>query len=409
MMTRSKIFYGWWIVLACFLISFYVGSVVFFGLTAFVEPFINEFGWSYTQVSLASSLRGLEMGLFAPFVGFLVDRFGSRKLILFGTIIIGLALILLSRTQTLAMLYGAYILLALGAGGCTSVVLIVAVANWFDRKVGTALGVMASGTGASGLAVPVIVRLIDVYEWRMTLIILGLGMWALAIPIAFVIRNSPEAYGFFPDGDIPKPPLSFKAEDKEKANSPDFKAILKNETFVCLSLIEAFRMMAVSAVVFHVMPYLGSVGLSRTTAGFVAAGIPLCSIIGRFGFGWLGDVFQKRYVMAITFCLMATGMLAFSSIHIYWVILPFLLLFAPGFGGSMVLRGALLREYFGRKSLGKMLGIIMGSAAMGGVIGPTLAGYIFDTTGSYRPVWFIYCGTLMVAFFLIFRFKPFKG
>jgi len=81
-------------------------------------------------------------------------------------------------------------------------------------------------------------------------------------------------------------------------------------------------MMALSAVVFHVMPYLGSVGLSRTTAGFVAAGIPLCSIIGRFGFGWLGDVFQKKYVMAMTFCLMAAGMLAFSSIHIYWMIIP---------------------------------------------------------------------------------------
>ena len=408
MMIRTGIFYGWWIILACFMIGLYVGSVLFYGFTAFVEPFITEFGWSYTRISFASSLLGLEMGLFAPFIGFLVDRFGSRKLILSGTIIIGLGLLLLSRTQTLAMFYGAIILLALGAGGCTSVVLMVVVANWFDRNVGKALGLMASGIGASGLVVPLIVRLIDGYGWRMTLVILGLGMWALGIPLSLVIRNSPEPYGYMPDGDIPKQPFSPKADGKEEDAPFDFKAVLKNDTFLCLVLVEMLRMMAVAAVTFHVMPYLGSVGLSRTTAGFVAAAIPLCSIIGRFGFGWFGDVFQKKYVMAATFCLMAAGMLAFSSIHIYWVILPFLLLFAPGFGGSMVIRGALLREYFGRTSLGKMLGMTMGTAAIGGVIGTTLAGYIYDTTGSYRPAWFIFCGTLTFAFFLVFKFKPYK-
>ena len=131
----NRIFYGWWIVLAGFMISLYVGSVVFFGLTAFVEPIIHEFGWSYTQVSFASSLRGLEMGLFAPLVGFLVDRFGSRKLVFLGIIVIGLGLILLSRTQSLFMFYGAYVLIAFGAGGCTSVVLMVAIANWFNRNI----------------------------------------------------------------------------------------------------------------------------------------------------------------------------------------------------------------------------------------------------------------------------------
>ena len=78
-MTKG-IFYGWWIVLAGFLIGLYVGSVVFFGFTAFVEPLKREFGWTYTQISLAASLRGLEMGIFAPLVGFLADRFGSRRL-----------------------------------------------------------------------------------------------------------------------------------------------------------------------------------------------------------------------------------------------------------------------------------------------------------------------------------------
>jgi len=404
----NRIFYGWWIVAAGFLISLYVGSVVFFGLTAFVEPIIHEFGWSYTQVSLATSLRGLEMGLFAPFVGFLVDRFGSRKLILLGSIVIGIGLILLSRTQSLVMFYGAYILIAFGAGGCTSVVLMVAIANWFNRNIGKALGVMASGFGASGLMVPLIVWMIDAYGWRTALVLLGIGMWVLGIPLSAVIRNSPEPYGYAPDGDRPELPDASSPIPRSESTPFSFRAFARDRAFICLNLIEAVRMMAVTAAVLHMMPYLGTLGMSRPAAGLVAALTPLCSNIGRFGFGWLGDIFPKRHALAATFAFMAAGMLAFCGVQNIWLMALFLLLFPPGFGGTMVLRGAILREFFGRKTLGKLLGIVMGSAAVGGVIGPTLAGWVYDTTGSYRQIWLIYFGMLTAAFFLSLRFRPVK-
>lgn len=144
-----NLFYGWWIVVACFTISLYVGGVIFFGFTAFFQPIQDELGWSYTQISLGSSLRGLEMGVFAPFVGLIVSRYGPRRLLLAGMITLGIALVLLSRVQSLPGFYGAFILIAFGAGGCTSVVTMTAVANWFHRKVGIALGIMASGFGAS--------------------------------------------------------------------------------------------------------------------------------------------------------------------------------------------------------------------------------------------------------------------
>ena len=151
----KQIYYGWWIVLASFMVAFYVAGSVFYGFTAFIEPLAIEFGWSYTRISLAASLRGLEMGLFAPFVGILVDRFGSRKLMFSGVLVLGFAIILLGFTQSLAMFYGAFILIAFGAGGCTSVVTMTAVANWFDKNVGKAMGVTTSGFGTSGLIIPV--------------------------------------------------------------------------------------------------------------------------------------------------------------------------------------------------------------------------------------------------------------
>jgi len=400
----KKIFYGWWIVLACFIIGLYVAGITFYGFTAFFEPLIKEFGWSYTQVSFAASLRGLEMGVFAPLIGLVVDRLGSRKVIFLGVITVALGLFLLSLTRSLAMFYAAFLLLAFGAGGCTSVVSMAVVANWFDKNVGKALGVMASGFGASGLMVPVIVWLMEAYQWRTTLVILGLGTLVLGVPLSFVIRNKPEQYGYFPDGRLPSERILHE-ERRPPKDSVAFRDVLRNRSFLFLNLTEAIRMMAVSTVTTHVMPYFSSVGIPRSKAGLVAGAIPLFSIIGRLALGWLGDVFQKRHVMALAFALMGVGLLAFCYVQIEWVILLFLLLFPPSFGGTMVLRGSILREYFGRDSLGKMLGMVMGSASIGGIIGPTLAGWVFDSWGSYHLIWIAFSGFTGLAIMLVLKMK----
>ncbi|MBA7624214.1 L-lactate transporter [subsurface metagenome] len=400
----KKLFYGWWIVLACFFIGLYVGGAVFYGFTAFFEPIRKEFGWTYTQISFAASLRGMEMGLFAPLVGFLADRFGSRKLILWGTITVGFGLILLSFTQSLAMFYGCFLIIAFGAGGCAVVVTMTVVANWFHKKVGVALGVMMSGVGASGLILPIIVRLIDVSGWRTTFIILGLGMWILGIPLSFVIRNRPEQYGYLPDGEESSD-LIPKIEIQSKGVEIGLREALRNRSYWYINLVELVRMMAVIAVITHVMPYLSSVGIPRTTGGLVAGAIPLFSIIGRFGFGWLGDVIDKRYVMAMSFCLTSLGLLVFCYVQVIWFAFVFLLLFSPGYGGAMVLRAAILREYFGRDSFGKIIGVTMGCSAIGGIIGPTLAGWVFDTLGSYHLIWLVFSGLIGLMILLILRIR----
>jgi MFS family permease len=400
----KKIFYGWWIVLACFIIGLYVAGITFYGFTAFFEPLIKEFGWSYTQISFAASLRGMEMGLFAPLIGFLVDRLGSRKVMLSGVITVCLGLFLLSFTRSLLMFYGAFLLLAFGSGGCTSVVTMSVVANWFDKNVGKAMGVMASGFGASGLIIPIIVWLIEAYNWRPTLMILGLGALVVGIPLSFVIRNKPEQYGYIPDGKLtPEPSLQKKIRPPQ--NGLSFREVLKNRAFLLLNFTEAIRMMAVSTVITHIMPYLSSVGMSRSKAGLVAAAIPLFSIIGRLFLGWLGDIIEKRYVLALAFGLMGAGLLVFCYVRVEWVIFPFLLLFPPSFGGTMVLRGAILREYFGTGSFGKMLGIVMGTASIGGIIGPTLAGWVFDSVGSYHFIWIAFSGCTVLAILLVLRIK----
>ena len=377
---------------------------MFFGFTAFFEPIKDEFGWSYTQISFAASLRGLEMGILAPIIGFFLDRFGPRKLSLVGVITVGLGLVLLSSTHSLAMFYAAFLLIALGAGGCATLVLMTSVAHWFHKKVGVALGVMMSGFGASGLMVPLIVRLIELYDWRITLMVLGMGMWALGIPLSFVIRGEPEQYGHLPDGRLSGQAMPTVAPKAEGAGL-GFKEALMERSFLYLSLSEAIRLMILLAVITHVMPYLSDVGVPRHNAGLVAAAIPIFSIIGRFGFGWMADRFDKRYVLALTFCFMGLGILFFCYMQERWVIFPFLLLFSPGFGGGSIMRGAILREYFGRGAFGKLLGIVMGSGAVGGIIGPTVAGMAFDILASYQLIWIAFCGLSVVAIGLVMRIR----
>lgn len=402
----NNIYYGWWVVLACFVLNLYVGGIIFFSFTAFFEPIQQEFGWTYTQISLATSLRGLEMGIFAPIVGFLVDRFGSRKLLLGGSVIIGIGLLILSFTQSLLMFYLCFLFIALGAGGCTSVVTMTAVAAWFSKKVGLALGVMASGFGAGGLIVPLVVFLIDASGWRTTLMILGAGMWMLGIPLSLIVKDRPGSRD--PGSD---PPGTASCESAAEGGrvagaKSSFLQMVRQRSFLYLNIAETVRMMAVTAVVIHLMPYLSSLGIARATAGAVAAALPLVSILGRFGFGWWGDRFDKRTVMATTFVMMSAGAFAFCHVRSFGLLLLFLLLFAPGFGGSMVLRGAILQEYFGMAAFGKMIGIVMGSASLGGIIGPTLAGWVFDTRGSYSAVWYGLCGISLAAIFLIMKMKP---
>jgi sugar phosphate permease len=399
----NRIFYGWWIVSACFLIALYVSTVVFFGFTAFFEPLVEEFGWSYTQISFATSLRGLEMGIMSPLIGFLVDRFGSRRLMFFGVITVGLGLILLGFTGSLPMFYCAILFISFGSGGCTSVVTMTVVANWFRRNLGKALGLMSSGFGASGLLLPLVILLIDTYGWRTAVITLGVVMWVLGISLTLVIRDKPEQLGLNPDG---MPPDESTLNSGGEQVSISFREALRDRSFLYLCIAEAIRFMAVAAVVIHIMPYLSSEDISRGVAGLIAAAVPLSSIAGRFAFGWLSDIFEARRVMAVAFGFIAVGLLAFCCVGAGWLpIILFLLFFSPGFGGIAVLRGAIIIEYYGRNFFGKMIGITMGFAAIGGIIGPTLTGWIFDQFGKYYFTWLGFSGCSILAVLLILRMK----
>ena len=141
----------------------------------------------------------------------MVQRFGSRKMLFFGSILLAGGLLSLSRIDSLLTFYLSFALMGLGVTSCSEVVFITAVAHWFRRRIGLASGLALAGFGVSGLLVPLVVWLIDAYEWRMALLIIGGGVLCVILPMAFVLRNHPEPYGYLPDGDTAPPPAKEKS------------------------------------------------------------------------------------------------------------------------------------------------------------------------------------------------------
>ena len=399
----SRVFYGWWIVGACFLLSLYTGGTFILGFTAFFEPIANEFGWSYTQVSLAASLRGANMGLLAPLMGFLVDRWGPRRLILGGIVLLGIALILLSRVTSLSMFYGTFIIVAFGISGLSPTVFISTVSNWFRRNAGIATGIMACGFALGSLLVPVVVRLIDVYDWRTAIFILAVFTFIIGVPLSFLFRHRPEQYGYLPDGDQINTVVHSEKPAQGKALEVEVnigvKEALKSRAFWHIGLAMALLFLPLSAVVVHVMPYLSSVGITRSNSSMVATAIPLVSIVGRLSAGWLSDRLNKTRIAAGFIILVGLGLVCFSYVlnDRMWPLIPFIILYGIGWGSNLPMRAALMREYFGRSNLGTLFGFMMGFVAMGGVMGPIIAGWVFDNWGSYHAAWLLFACIVLIA------------
>ncbi len=399
-----KIFYGWWLVGASVLIALYMAAVIFYGFTAFIEPIADELGWSYTEISLGASLRGLEGGLMAPLFGMLIDRWGPRRLIFLGGIILSIGLFLLSRTTTLLMYYTAFSVIAVGVSCCSMTALVTTMANWFRKRIGLVSGIVSSGFGLSGLLIPVIVRLIDTYEWRTAIVVLAISALVLLVPLSLLFRHKPEQYGYLPDGDDPGVTMTNTGHIDPAVLSLNEENIgvrqaLKSRVFWHIALAYVCYHLIVGAVITHVMPYLSSIGITRATAGMIAMAVPLSSVVGRFGMGWIADKFDRKKVSMICFAMMFLGLICFEYVAIVgtWLFVPFLLLFCVGYGGSNTMRAALLRGMFGRGNFGSILGLLVGISVVGSIAGPPMAGWVFDNYGSYQNVWLVVAGFAIVS------------
>jgi len=396
-----NLYYGWIVLAAGFTTAMFVGGAVYYSFTALIDPIANEFGWSYAQVSLAASLRGMEMSLLAPFVGMLLDRYGARRPMVIGVILCGGGLLLLSQTQTLLVYYLAFVLVTLGSSGTSMTAMMTVVVQWFRRRIGIANGIMVSGFAAGGLLIPLVNTLIDNYGWRTSLLAQGGAMFVVVLPLVLLIRRRPDmttASAVHEMGET-KPAAPQHADAAPTLEDFTARQALRSRPF--WHLVSGFIIIAytLTAVITFVMPYLSDLEMNRTTASLIAMAIPLTSIIGRLAMGWLSDRFKPRSILAVATGMLGVGILCFGLVSISglgWLI-PFLLLFTLGMGGTIALRPALVRHYFGRARFGAVFGLIMGTTMLGTITSPGLTGWVYDITGEYHFIWLIYGGISLLA------------
>jgi MFS family permease len=397
-----QIYYGWIVIAAMFVVAMYVGGVVFYGFTAIVEPISVELAWPIWVITLAASIRGVESSVLAPMVGTMVDRFGPRRLMFGGLFFSFAGIVLLSQTHGLPSYFAAFILITLGTSTTNMTVVLTVVGSWFRRRLGLANGIAVSGFAAGGLLVPVLNAVIESYNWRVAMLAMAVGLVLMVIPLIYFVR--------MPDASHPRDEAEFSlggaAGGSAAATIPEadsgVKQALRSRVFWHLAVAYISFALVIVSVITHIMPYLMNVGMTRFHAGWVAMAMPLASIAGRLGLGWLADRWQPRRVILLAFLMVAIGIFFFglAQNQLNWLV-PFLLVFTIGYGGAIALRPLLVREYFGRAHFGTIFGFLMAASMIGGVIGPPLAGWVFDATGKYQSIWFIYAGLVLVAYLAI--------
>ena len=311
-LSPRGLFYGWTLVgVAAFVMV--IGTVPLFqGMTAWFVVLESHFGWSRTQLSIAFSLSRVEGSIMGPISGYLIDKLGSRRMVLIGLVVAGGGFVIMSQMQNIWHFYIAFVVMSMGVGLGTWMPMMTVLNNWFVRNRSTAMALAMEGFLVGGMAlVPLLAFVIDPDVpgrpgWRLTALVIGIFLVAVAFPVSRLIRNAPEPYGLFPDGEpAPRPRQAATASGAgEAAEEPDFtwQEAIRTGTFWLITMGHACSSIVIVTLTVHLGPMLDDRGFSLQTIGWVGrrlyrggGGVHIdWRIRGEtaFRYGWLCLVFR---------------------------------------------------------------------------------------------------------------------
>jgi len=398
---NKKIFYGWYIVLMAFIANFMSVGTGFYLMNAFMEPLCEARNWTRTDISLAPGYATF-FGLLAQMVyGTIVNRVGARVLMLFGSMISGIAFFLLIRSETLWQFYACFIVLFIGNAAYGGIVASTAVNNWFIAKRGIAMGLATSGVSFSGAVLPLV---------AMVLILrVGMGTAALSIsllvilvgPAAWIIvKNWPEDQGLKPDGIEPHidPKTTEPPPKKGLAITPSpggafippgqnlapwpINRLIRNSAFWKLGAAYALLTAGAVGVMSQLKPRFADIGFSDLTAMWLMAATAFAGALGKFVWGIVCDYFDIRRVACVVSVLNALG-LAFAFIQgSVMALILFIVIFGFTMGGIMSTYPIIIADFFGRTAFPFVIRFTSLFLVLQ-MIGFLIAGQSFDRTGSY--------------------------
>ena len=385
---RKGIFFGWYIVAGGFVLNAILGGLMFHAFGLYVVEFVEEFGWSRTALSIAFSIQMVEAGLLGPIQGFVLDKYGPRRIMLVGITIFGIGFFMLSQINTLTEFYIAFIVIALGMGVGSMMGVAVAVVNWFNRKRALATAIMTIGFAFGGFLQPGVAWALENIGWRETSFISGLLVLGVGLPLALLMRHRPEQYGYGVDGDPPRQGLgatgSMEDFDPDEINFT-WQEAMRTRAFWLISVGHALSLLVIGAVMVHFVSYISdSLGYSLSQAANLLLVITVATVIGMLVGGYLGDRMPMRHILAVAMIGHMVSLLVLTLWATIEGAITFSIIHGLAFGARGPLTMAIRAEYFGRAAFGTVMGFSSLIILLGMVFGPIIAGLSYDITGSYQ-------------------------
>ena len=397
LLGRRKVYYGWWL-LAASVAAMALGSgVSFWAFGFYVRPLEREFGWSRAEVSLGFSAALLVSGLSGPFVGRWIDVRGPRSAILVGTVLTALSYVLLATTNTLWQWYVYSAINAVVRQLMFFIPFMALISRWFDRRRGIAVSILGTGFSLGGfIVVPVVGMAIEMLGWRQTLLASGVAVTALFLPIGiWVVRDTPAERGLALDG----------ASRAEAGSEPrplegiTLRQAVRTPLFWALSTAFMLFFYGMFGWLVHQVPFYESIGMSRRDAATVVSVTAGLSVFTRLLVGFIADRIPRFEVAAIGLALtLLAAMVTLTVSTSAPAIGLFLVLWVIGTSGGPMIEALVLTRSFGVAHFATILGAVVVVETIGQILSPTLAGAIYDATGSYDAALLMFIGTFSCAF-----------
>jgi MFS family permease len=410
----ADLYIGWRMIGVSCAIRVLGGGLHAYGLSVFFLPVTQELGLTRTATSLVFSLARAQGAIEGPIAGYCIDRFGPRPVITIAVALAGIGYLLLAGVHSYAMLlivYMGIISLSYQAGFMDAT---MAVANtWFIRKRALAMSITSGSIALGGaLLTPLLAYAVHTLGWRTASIGSGIAFLLAGIPLSLLIHRSPESIGLLPDGapvDVQRGEGIIEgARQSTRQSEYTLRETLRTPQFWLLTFATSFRAICSSAVLVHFVPIMVWKGYSEPQGAFYLGVIAFCGMPTHLLIGWLGDRVYKPRLMA--------GFMVLGSLSVYllfngtqaWQLWLAVLLFSV-FEGLFPVTWATVGDFFGRKNFAKIRGSMSFLYTWGSVLGPVIAGSIYDRTNSYAALFWILiitCWVTAALYAALFQPKP---
>ncbi|RJP66994.1 MAG: MFS transporter [Candidatus Abyssobacteria bacterium SURF_17] len=398
-----KVFYGFYIVGACFIVLFFLWGMVLNTFPVFLKPITENMNWGRGALTFSLLMGAIGTAISAPIAGILIDRIGAKPVMTVGTVVIGVGLLAGSRIMHLWQLYIIFAFIGVGLMCASIIPCAFIISNWFVSRRGAAMSGAFVGTSVGGMVMsPIANWIILNYGWRTAFLFSGVTVIVVVIPtVLFLIRTRPSEIGLEP----------YRVALPTNADPSDNWGVSVKEAFSLpvfwqLAVIIMLIGVVTGGLGNHCPAYLSDLGHSPTQAAFAWSTVMGVMILGKLAVGPVADRWGPEKTTAASCALFAVSIGIVFFAQPYWVVMVFASLYGFACGAPLVLNPLLISGNLGMKNFSAIYGALSIMGTIGGALGPVGAGIYFDKHDTYLPVFCVFIVLMIVTGVVALAIKP---